>query len=136
MISIKETDYASARALYDTLPDDDRVFLPDFYKTNGWYIGAYDDNRLIGVITGNLWNGHFASSTICVHPNYRRRGIGKLLADAHAKRAMEHKDLAHLTWMCHKNNAASIAIAKHLHCEWMDEENDWVRFRVNLPYNP
>lgn len=130
-IEYKEADCASAIELYESLSDKDRVFLPHFEKPNGWIIGAYAGTRLVGVITGNVWDEHFVSCLIMVHPEYRRRGIGRKLAEMHMVKAREHK-LAHFSWMCHKCNVASISIIRSLGGIWMDEENDWERYSLDL----
>ena len=62
-----------------------KLRLPEMVKNNYLCVGAYDNDRLIGI--SGLWvlykyyiGKHIEPDNVVIHPDYRGKGIGELLA--------------------------------------------------------
>lgn len=129
-MELSDLTFEEVLKIWEQLPTTDKEFLPHVEKPNGWIVGARDGETLVGFICANFWEGNHTSPTIAVLPEWRCRGVGTLLAEEYLRRVRD--DMKFIIWRCHKDNVASEALARHIGCEYISEENNWKRFKITL----
>ena len=115
-----EHSYPDARAVYDSLSDDDKKLCsPNGEYTNNpacvWRWVAYDKSKPVGFIDLNKYNGSDDAKTVfvvcAVSPEYRRDGLATIMLKKAVKAATElgYKKLMYST---DEHNKPSIAVAE------------------------
>lgn len=80
--------------VYSRVPEKMAKLLPNSL----WYLAAYDDDRLVGLIRAIGDDASIAYiQDILVHPDYQRQGIGRTLVDRALKRFDHLRQLVLIT---------------------------------------
>jgi ribosomal protein S18 acetylase RimI-like enzyme len=73
------------------------------------YLGAFDGKRLVGTVLGTHDTRKAWINRLAVHPDYRRRGLGKRLIRA-CERALRSEGLEMFTALIEPENKSSVRV--------------------------
>ena len=118
---LRRSDYHAMIALFQiagTNPktrgrDSPRSFSEQLRRNPGSYLGAFDGDRLVGVVLGTHDTRKAWINRLAVHPDYRRRSIAARLVRA-CERVLREQGLKMFAALIEPENRASEAFFRSL----------------------
>jgi len=93
--------------------DSPRSFSEQLRRNRGSYLGAFDADRLVGVVLGTSDGRKAWINRLAVHPDYRRRSIAARLVRA-CERVLRQQGLKMFAALIEPENRASEALFRSL----------------------
>ncbi len=118
---LRRSDYDAMIALFQICGlnpktrgrDSPRSFGEQFRRNRDSYLGAFDGDRLVGVVLGTSDTRKAWINRLAVHPDYRRRSIAARLVRA-CERVLRNRGLKMFAALIEPENKASEAFFRSL----------------------
>jgi len=89
------------------------AFARQLRSNRTWYLGAFDGERLVGIVLGTHDSRKGWINRLAVHPDYRRRGIGRRLVRA-CERALHRVGIEMFAALIEEDNESSAVFFRSL----------------------
>ena len=93
--------------------DSRAAFARQLRSNRTWYLGAFDSERLVGIVLGTHDSRKGWINRLAVHPDYRRRGIGRRLVRA-CERALHRVGIEMFAALIEEDNESSAVFFRSL----------------------